>query len=149
MSWHIPANVDEIRASISALYSFRAPRFDLASGHVWVLSAESVRGELGRAARDGHALSDHVITGADTYRDHYMTTSGPDARTPHPSTVVYYVRDLRSGRAVMALQADGTVLDELATIRPDLRPATVEAVRDAFNVARDNLAARVKIRGWS
>jgi len=141
MSWHIPATVSEIRASISARYSFRAPRFDLASDYVAVLSVYGVRATLGKAAADGHALSDHVLTGAETYADHYMTTRGPDARTPHPSTVVYYVRDLRSGRAVLALQADGTILDELATVRPDLRPTTVEAIRDAMKVARDNMIA--------
>jgi hypothetical protein len=147
MSWHIPANVDEIRASISALYSWRAQRFDLASGYVAVCSP--TRRELGSAAAAGHALTDHVITGAEAFHDHYMSTRGPDARTPHPSTVVYYVVDLRTWRVAIALQADGTILDELTTLRPDLRPATVQAIRDAFLVARDNLAARVKIRGWS
>lgn len=141
MSWHIPATVSEIRSSIHARYSWRAPRFDLASDYVAVLSHYTVIANLGRAAREGHALSDHIVTGAEAYADHYMTTRGPDARTPHPSTVVYYVRDLRSGRAVLALQADGTILDELATVRPDLRPSTVEALRDAMKVARDNMIA--------
>lgn len=141
MSWHIPATVEEMRSSIHARFTFRAPRFDLATDYVAVLSVYSVRGDLGRAARDGHALSDHVLTGAEAYADHYMTTRGPDARTPHPSTVIYYMRDLRSGRAVLALQADGTILDELATVRPDLRPATVQAMRDAFAIARDNMRA--------
>lgn len=141
MSWHIPATVSEMRSSVHARYSFRAPSFDLATDYVAVLSIHSVRGELGKAAADGHALSDHIVTGAEAYADHYMTTRGPDARTPHPSTVVYYMRDLRSGRAVLALQADGTILDELATVRPDLRPTTVQALRDAFAIARDNMVA--------
>lgn len=144
MSWHIPSNVSEIRSSTHARHAWRAPSFDLAASYVAVLSVHSVQGELGRAAAAGHALSDHVVTGAEAYADHYMTTSGPSARTPHPSTVVYYIRDTRSGRAAIALQADGTILDELATVRPDLRPSTVEALRDAMKVAADNM----KISEW-
>lgn len=149
MSWNSPTNVDEMRSSTHALFVWRARRCDLAAERVWVLSAYSVRAELGKAAADGHALSDHVVTGAEAFRDHYMTAEDrTTARTPHPSTVVYYIRDTRSGRAVLALQADGTVLDELETVRPDLRPTTVTALRDAMAIAADNLRASVKRNGW-
>jgi hypothetical protein len=57
---------------------------------------------------------------------------------------VYYVRDLATSRAVLALQADGTILDELDTVRPDLRPATREALRDAFRIAADNAVLQAR-----
>jgi hypothetical protein len=148
MTWHGPTTVEEIRSSMHRSFVWRAQRFDLAADRVAVCSIYSERGNLGRAAAAGHALSDHVLTGSEAYHQHYMTTRGPESRTPHPSTVMYYVRDLRSGKAVLALQADGTILDELATIRPDLRATTIEALRDGMNVAADNQRTRVEHYGW-
>lgn len=149
MTWNHPTTVAEIRSSIHVRYVWHAGRFGLAADHVAVCSQYSDRANLGPAAAGGHALSDHILTGSEAYGDHYMTTDGPEARTPHPSTVMYYVRDLRSGKAVLALQADGTVLDELATVRPDLRPATVQALRDAMAVAADNQRITVEhAGGW-
>lgn len=135
MSWHRPSNVDEMTASVRACYSWRAQRFGLAGESVAVLSHYGMTGLLDAS----HPLSDLVLTGAERYRDDYLSTG---ARKPHPSVTVYYVRDLRTRRAVLALQADGSILDELDTLRPDLRPATREALREAFKITRDNVTAR-------
>lgn len=128
MSWNRPANVVETAESVRQRWPFHNPRQSLAGDYVAVLSYAGMADRLDTS----HPLSDHVLTGAEAYRDHYLSTSGPDARTPHPSTVVYYVRDTTTGRVVLAVQADGTVLDELAELRPDLRPGTRSALRDAI-----------------
>lgn len=131
MTWHGPTTVDEMASSTRAIFSWNATRFGLAGDPVWVLSYHGMRGLLDAS----HPLSDHVLTGAERYRDDYMATG---SREPHPSVVVYYVRDTRSRRVVMALQSDGTILDELDATRPDLRESTRTALREAMRVARDN-----------
>lgn len=128
MSWYAPKNAAEMAQSTRSGHAWRADRCGLAGDYVAVLSYVGMTALLDSE----HALSDHVLTGAEHYRDHYMSTPGPAARTPHPSTVVYYVRDTRTRRVILARQADGTVLDELDTIRPDLRQSTRDALRSAI-----------------
>lgn len=141
MSWNAPKSYAEAASSIRALFSWRMQRANLRGDWVACLSVCSVRAELGRAK--DHPLTDHVITGAERYADDYMHATSPvTARDPHPSVVTYYVQDLQSGRVVLALQADGTILDELSTVRPDLRPATVAMLRDAMRIAADNQRTR-------
>lgn len=121
--------VKDMAEIIARRHTFRARGFDLAADAVYVLSAYGMAGVL----RDrSHALTDHVLTGAERYRDDYMTGEHPGNRVPHGSVTVYYVLDTRSGRVVLARQADGTVLDELDTLRPDLRQSTRDALRAAF-----------------
>ena len=142
MSWNSPTNLAEMAQSVRNSHAFNAGRCEIRGSWVAVLSSERVRAELATAAADGHALSDHIITGAETFENHYRTATDGTQRTPHPSTVLYYLTDARSGRAMLALQADGTVLDELETVRPDLRPATVQALREAIAEAAKRLQER-------
>ena len=123
MSWNSPKNCQEMADSTRAGLTWRAK--GLAADYVAVLSYSGMAGML-----DGsHPLSDHVLTGAERYRDDYMATGN---REPHPSVVVYYVRDTATRRVVLARQADGTILDELDTARPDLRQSTRDLLRAAF-----------------
>ena len=140
MSWYKPGTVAEMADSTRHAFSWNAQRFALAGDYVAVLSYHGMRGLLD----DSHPLSDHVLTGAEAYMNHYMTTRGPEARKPHPSVTVYYVRDTRSRRVVLARQADGTVLDELDTIRPDLKQSARDALREA--VAESGRAIGAMIR---
>jgi hypothetical protein len=135
MNWHLPATVADMAAATRSVSSWRAQRFNLAADAVFVLSVS------GMGLDRSHPLSDHVMTGAERYKDDYMSGKG---RKAHPSVTVYYVRDLATSRAVLALQADGTILDELDTVRPDLRPATREALRDAFRIAADNAVLQAR-----
>lgn len=80
---------------------------------------------------ESHPLSAHVITGAERYHDDYMSGKG---RTPHPSVVTYYVVDPSTRRVVVAVQADGTILEEieeqLGHRSQKLRDALREAIRE-------------------
>lgn len=128
MSWYKPNTVREMVQSTRNGHGWTADRFGLAGQYVAVLSFTGMGGTLDSS----HPLSDHVLTGAERYQDDYMAGRG---RIPHPSVTVYYVRDLKSRRVVLARQEDGTILDELDTIRPDLRPVTRDALRKAIKTA--------------
>lgn len=133
MSWHAPTTIGQMGTSVRAGWAWDWASRDLHGHYVAVCTATA-------PVDPSHPLSDHVRTGAARYHDDYMA-GGPDRRKPHPSVVLYYVR--HGNRVVVAVQADGTVLDEIDTTGADLSPR----VRDELRAAAQELAGNVR-RLW-
>lgn len=132
MSWNSPATVAEIADSITRGFPFHALRFDIEGHVVAVLS-----GHPFSPTHREHSLTDHVATGATWAENNYRTAADRSmARTFRPDVVIYYLRDRRSGLAMAGVQQDGTVLDEIATVRPDLRSTTIAQFQQALRDMR-------------
>lgn len=123
-----PTTVGHMHYFITHGWGFTARPFDLDAATVQVMSGHPFTQE-----QREHPLTNSVAEGAEWVRTNYLDKPFPQARQYHPDVVVYYLRDRRTGKVIAGVQQNGTVLDEIATMRPDLRPATIHTLRDALS----------------
>jgi hypothetical protein len=123
MAWHNPRSVLELAASIGRSWSFNSSRMRLRGNYVAVLSAP-----LDLEPETKHALTDKVKEGAELIRHNYMVEG---TRERHPDAPVYYLSDMTTRRVVIAIYRNGAVEDELDILRPDLKQAARDKIREA------------------
>lgn len=137
MTWNNPVTVGEIASSVQRGFTFRSRPFGLNGHYVAVLSYQGGLENL-RSGTD-HPLTEHALATAKRYREAYLDNG---TRRPHPTDVTYYVADVRTGLAIAIVQADGLVLEEIATQRPTMRSSTREQIIDALHYRALNQESR-------
>lgn len=131
MGFHNPTTYAGIAESIRRRFGFHSTNHDIEGKAIAVLSGHPFSRDALR-----HPLTARVARSADETRERYMTRGAYHGRAYPPDAVAYYVWDRRSGLVMAAVLQSGEVLDEITAVRPNLRPGSVDAIRDALAEVR-------------